>query len=187
MKLPFDIEDIIGVALADILKRALGFFGSLLLGAVLAAISVGVIALDPGSILAAPVFLLLPVFSSWGILYLPLVLGIVVYWIKADSPGLRGLTVAGGLVMILVILSFPDLDWERWAALGVGLGSAGALVWLGWWWQQKQRAEAEEHLRIIAIENEQRRQEARERFGTDVADGDYAVPMENRMDPPGRE
>lgn len=187
MKLPFDIEDIIGVALWDILKRAMGFFASLLLGAVLAAFSVGVVEMEPAAILMAPFLLLVPVVSSWGFLYLPLVLGIGVFWIKADSPGVRGLTVAAGLVMVLLVLSMPGLRWERWAALGVGMGAVGAIGWLAWWWQKRQEAEAAEHLLGIAIENEQRRQKFREEFGTDVADGEYAVPLENRIDPGSRE
>ena len=89
--------------------------------------------------------------------------------------------------MILLLLSIPGLGWERWAALAVGLGAVGAVGWLAWFWQKRQEAEAEEHLMGIAIENEQRRQAMRERFGTDVADGEYAVPLETRAKPEGHD
>ena len=186
VKLPLDLEDIVGVAFADVLKRAFGFVASLLGGSLMAAMAVGAIEMEPMSVLYAPWLLLVPVFTSWGIIYLPLVLGVGVYWIKSDAPGLTGLTVCAGLLMLVILLSFPELGTMRWAALGMGLGCVGAIGWLGWWWRQRQRVEAEVHLAAIGLENEARRQEIRERFGTDVADGDYAVPLENRIDPEQR-
>ncbi|MEM1084864.1 MAG: hypothetical protein AAGI48_12200 [Verrucomicrobiota bacterium] len=209
MALPFDLEDIVGVALADVLRRA-GMIVAVVYGASLTA-SLGlsggaVIAgwvefgsfdpdhaeLGPWSLLFSP---LSPIFSAWGILYIPVLIGVGFYCVRSESPNLRILVVGAGLAGLLCVLGAPDPDWFQptWYGMPLGgavsdpdklrlimksigfvvvLGCAGASWFLALFLDQRARAEAESHLVGVTLENEQRRMELRERFGTDIADHD---------------
>jgi hypothetical protein len=58
----------------------------------------------------------------------------------------------------------------------------GSLLWFARWWDNKRTVDAHEHLIGVTIENEQRRQQLRNTFGTDVADGDF---VKDEDAPPG--
>lgn len=185
MGLPFDLEDIVGVAIADMLRRAGMIVGCIVGAAALTGLSFGVLGmighLDPGALLAglaaAMPLVILPAVTAWGILYLPLVIAIGFYFVKADAPSLRAFLVFMGLTVILMVLAVDD-DPFRFLALPVVAGFMGAIGWLGWLLAKKREAEGEIHLAGVAIENEMRRQQMRDEQGIVVADRGFVIDEE---------
>lgn len=181
MGLPFDIEDVFGVALADVLRRSFGFVAVVLGGVLLAACSLGaaevVMDFDFGAfsdwLEESPWLFLAPVFSGWGVLALPLVIGSGLYCKFAETPHPGVLSGLAGAVALLVLFSVEDLGIERWVAVVLATGTVGSFVWFFRLWGQVRRSDAETHLMGVAIENEMRRQRMRDEVGVVVADADY--------------
>lgn len=204
MPLPFDLEDIVGVALADVLRRAgliitcvagSSFFAAVSLGlgemAVDGSMDFGLLADAVGRCLW---LFLAPATSGWGILYAPAVLAAGFYFVKAEELRAFWFCVFFTVVSLLILLSAPWPDWflgSWWTGPGVAdpdraaliwrgvgaanlVGMAGALFWLARWWDNKRRVNEEAHLMAVTVENEERRRQIRETFGTDVAEADYA-------------
>jgi|GEM_PF-4840901 len=185
MGLPFDLEDIVGVALADVLRRAGMIVGCIGGAAAFTGLSFGVLAmiddLDPGALLegiaAALPLVIVPGVTAWGILYLPLLIAIGFYFAKADAPSLKAFLVFMALAVILMVLAADD-DPFRFLALPVAAGFMGAIGWLGWLLSKKREAEGEIHLAGVAIENEQRRQRMRDEQGIVVAEREFVIDEE---------
>lgn len=186
MPLPFDLEDVVGVAKADVLRRAGLIFGCILGTSFLICLSAGLVAavayLDPSELweaLGAAIYLfLIPVIGGWGILYVPTLVAAGFYFVKAESPSLRGFVIFSAILGVLMVLGLGGLGWDALVILLVFSGFLGGIWWLGLWWRNRQRILGEQHLMEVAIENQQRREAMREAFGTDVADRDYAVDEE---------
>lgn len=215
MGLPIGLDEVFGVAVADVLRRA-----GLIIGCVLGAMLVAGVGLGAGEITAALVefrsigsevwnsvgarFLwlgLAPLGSGWGILYVPFMVGMWIYFVRADAPSVRAFSICvGGLALLLVLSAgdphwFSPSAWWRPAAPGVSnpdasrlilksvalvawLGCAGGIAFFALMLERRARAKAEVHLMGVTIENELRRQELREQHGIVIADRDYAVEEE---------
>ena len=183
MPLPFDLEDIVGVALADILRRV-GMIAACVLGApFLVAFSVASVYalgdLDFGyfgeMLLAAPLLFLLPVMSVWGILYVPTLIAACFYFTKSESPAARAYVVFTAILAALILCAADEWEWGLIFVVLIIAGVLGSILWFARWWENKQRVEGEQHFMALTIENEQRRQAMRDKFGIDVADRDFVV------------
>lgn len=204
MALPFDLEDVVGVALADVLRRAAMIIGCVAGGSVLVAFSLGLGELVVDGSFDSRLFIdanwralwlfLGPLSSGWAILYVPAVLAAGFYFVKAESPSALWFCVFLTLVSVLMLLGAPWPSWfvgnwwtgpgvsdpDRAAMIWKGVGMAhlvgvlGALFWLARWWENRQRVSEEVHFMAVRVENEQRRQQIRDTHGTDVAGGDFA-------------
>lgn len=142
-----------------------------------------------------------PFGSGWGVLYVPFLVGLLFFWIRAEEPGLLAWAVGTGVLALVYVLAAGDPEWfspSLWGfslgggvadpghlriifkgvAVFVWLGCGAGLVFLSLMLRQRRRAQAEEHLFGVTIENEQRRQEMREKHGTAVADREFAVEEE---------
>lgn len=208
MPLPFDLEDIVGVALADVLRRAAMVIGCVVGASFLAALSLGLgevvadggvdVSRMPGALGRMLWLFLAPFMSAWAILYLPVLVALGFYCVKADAPDGRIYAVFLFLLAILIVLSAPRPDWfsPSWFGMSIGggvaepdkaaliwrsVGSVGVagcsagLFWLAWILRQRSLVASEEHFVGVAIENQQRREVMREEFGTDIPDRDYVV------------
>jgi hypothetical protein len=208
MGLPFDLEDVVGYAIADMLRRVgliLGVvYGGCLvatLGLAIGSLAAGVIeygALDfkyievgKWLIVFAPV---VPVISAWGILYVPLVLGVGFYCVKSEATSLRALAACAAAVGVLHVLAAPDPDWfnPTWYGMPLGggaadpgklrlvrigvalplvLGCGGTFWFFAMIFDRRSAAIAESHLMGVTILNEERRGELRDKFGIEIAEG----------------
>lgn len=119
--LPFDIEDIVGVALADGLRRAglivacvAGASGLSALGLAVGEIVVAK-SLEPGLLAAAfgrAFWLFLaPLLTGWAVLYVPLVLASGFYFVKAEAPDARVFVAALFLISGIICLSAAPPGW----------------------------------------------------------------------------
>jgi hypothetical protein len=204
MGLPFDLEDIVGVALADVLRRAGLIIGCVGGASFLSAVSLGLGEMAADGSFDLEVFgdamwrafwlFLSPLTSAWGILYAPMVLAAGFYFVKAEFPTGFWFGVFLSLSSFLIVFSAPWPSWfvgtwwtgggvadpERAAMIWRGVAAAhltgvlGAFFWLARWWDNKRRIDEEQHFVSVTIENEHRRQQIRDTFGTDVADADFA-------------
>lgn len=208
MASPFDLESVFGVALADGLRRA-----GLLIGCVAGASFLAALALGCGQVVADGSFdpsrmpaamgamrwlFLAPFVSAWAILYMPLLVTLGFYCVKAEAPDGRVYVVLLFLLSLLIVLSAPRPDWfaPSWYGISMGggvadpdraaliwrsvgavivTGCSGGLFWLAWLLRLRSQAVSEEHFVGVAIENQQRREVMREEFGTDIPDRDYVV------------
>ncbi len=186
MSLPFDLEDVVGVAIADMLRRVGLIVASVLGTSFLVCLSAGLVAavagLNPTALwdaLPAAVYLfLMPVITAWGILYVPALIAVGFYFVKADSPTMRAFLISSATLGVLMMLALGDFDWRGGVVLLVFSGFLGGLWWLGLWWRNRQAILGEQHFLGVAIENQQRRDAMREEFGTDIPDRDYVVEEE---------
>lgn len=211
MPLPFDLEDVVGVALADGLRRAAMLIGCVAAASFLAALSLGLgeVVADggfdmnrmPGAMARMLWLFLAPFTSAWAVLYLPVLVALGFYAVKADAPDGRVGAVFLFLLGLLIVLSAPPPDWfsPSWFGMSIGggvadpdkaeaiwrtaggvgvAGCSAGIFWLAWVLRQRSRVASEEHLVGVAIENQRRREIMREEFGTDIADRDYVVDEE---------
>jgi hypothetical protein len=207
MGLPFDLEDVFGYAIADLLRRvglilAVIYGGSLIamLGLAIGSVAAGVVeygSLDfdlmevgTWSIVFAPV---LPVISAWGVIQVPLILGIGFYCVKSEAANLKVLAVCAVVVGLIHVLAAPDPDWfnPTWYGMPIGtavsdpdklrlvrgltalplvLGCGGAFWFLAVFLERRAAVQAESHLMGVTIENEMKRGNLREEFGTEIAE-----------------
>jgi hypothetical protein len=208
MASPFDLENLFGLALADGLRRAGLLIGCVAVASFLAALSLGcgeMVAdggFDPSRLPAAMGgmlwLFLAPFLSAWAILYLPLLITLGFYSVKAEAPDGRVCVLLLFLLGMLIVLSAPRPDWFApswygipmgggvadpdkaaliWRSVGAVIvtGCSGGLFWLAWILRQRSQAASEQHFVGVAIENDLRRQRMRDTFGTDIADRDYVA------------
>lgn len=189
MQLPFDFEDIVGVALADVLRRA-----GAIAATIFAALALAVVSLAAADLVDSVItrgfrgfgfpevdhpgwIFLSPFLSGWGALYVPFLVGLLIFWTKADQPGLRAWSI-GVAALSLLYLASVWVWHEKDAAFIVPAtviwaGCGGAMVFFSIILDQRRRARAEEHLLGVTIENEQRRQRLRDEQGIVVAGSEY--------------
>lgn len=212
MALPFDLEDVLGVALADVLRRvgmlmAAVFVGTLLGGAAVLAgelvawrVENGTWDLDVWDWTLSELMLLplRPVTSTWGMLYVPMLIGMGFYFTRAASPGPQSLAMCITLVGFCAVVGRGEPGWFSPSWFGLALGASvsdpgklyaimigvGLFLWLGmsgsfWFfslfWERRQRAKAAQHLVAIAHENEAKRRRIQEETGGAVADREFAL------------
>ena len=207
MNLPFDLEDLLGVAVADALKRFLALWSCATIGWVMVPIALilfelgeGVVAVITGSgslggVVPAiePVAVLFgllvgffsPVLSWAGPLYLPYLIWMAVYFFRSEEWSLRSwkwiaLGVSGGTVFAFFSWEQPAL-LEAAVFLAIWAGVAGAFLFFVRLQEARLRKKAEEHFIAIAAENEARRRELAEKFGTDIAGREFAVGAMNEQ------
>ena len=207
MGLPFDLEDVVGYAIADMLRRV-----GMILAVVYGGCLIATLGLSFGNVVAgwfeygsvkfglmepelwltvfAPV---LPFISAWGVLYVPLVLGIGFYCVKSDAPNFKVLAIGAIAVGCMLVLAAPDPDWfnptwygmplgtgvadpdklrlaRRLSAFPLVLGCGGAFWFLAVFLERRAAAMAESHLMGVTILNEERRGELRDKFGIEIAE-----------------
>ena len=176
MNLPFDLEDILGAALADVFKRMLLF-----VTCILAALLCTHISLCIAGIIAKLAFityygsskynidwmLILKPFSNGMILlYAPVVLpvfGVAArYFTRAEEPSVKWWVVFFFLLslgMTLPAVAEPGGNFICGIAFALLLGFAASVFGLFRFWGNHQYRKSEEHLMGVAMENEMRRQE----------------------------
>lgn len=160
MSLPFDLEDVVVVALADTLRRAGMLVFSILGGAFLANLGVLVgeaiawrvengawgldfMELSPWSVFTIP---LRPLGSAWGILYVPCLVAAGFYFVRATAPGIRSVAVFVTLTGFFAVVARGEPDWFTPSWMGFVLGgtvvadpgklkviivSVGLVLWVG--------------------------------------------------------
>ena len=179
----FDLEDVVGYALADALRRGALIFGCLL-GAPLLT-SFGLAAANAVGNLSLRWFgeavwngwlwaLVISVTSMWGALYISTALAVIFFLAKAEAVTAKAFVILLSLLCLLILLAFDRIDSETLGAILIMTGLLGSFLWLAKWWDQKRIVAGEVHLIGVAIENERRRIELREIHGTDIADGEFA-------------
>jgi hypothetical protein len=148
MNLPFDFEDIVGVAVADTLRRVgrvlVCVVASMLVSGLAIAFGEIVASMEEPSVSAGDVLQtvapralglgLAPFTCSWGLLYLPLWVGCGFYLIRAEGPIGQGLTVCVAAIALLQVLSASDPAWFGVKIFGTWFGPSVAdperLRWL---------------------------------------------------------
>ena len=125
MALPFDLEDVVGVAVADTLKRAFMLLFSVMGGAFLANLGILVgeavawrvdsgvwdfdfVELSVWSVFTLP---LRPLFSAWGILYVPFLIAAAFYFVRAMSPGMRSVALFLTITGVFAVLGRGEPGW----------------------------------------------------------------------------
>lgn len=196
MGIPLDIEDILGTGCIASIGRALTSLSCLWLGA-----ATGIVAVSFGSLGAEllqggglPVDLMdflmgvcadcafgpLVLFRSYTFFFFfPLVLAVYFVFARGDNGTLTKWVVYAAITGALALLSFEFLfdgnllalllSAALWIALIASLAT-GAFLLTGW-----QRRHMAMHLLGVAAENDQRRQEISETFGTAVGDREFAT------------
>lgn len=207
MGLPFDLEDVVGYAIADLLRRVGVILGVVYGGCLVATLGLAIGSLAAGlveygslnfkyievgkwTLVFAPV---IPVISAWGIIYVPLVLGVGFYCVKSEAANLMVLAGCTATIGVLHVLAAPDPNWfnPTWYGMPLGggasdpdklrlvrmgsalplvLGCGGAFWFFATILQRRSAAFAESHLMGVTVQNEQRRGELRDKFGIEIAD-----------------
>ena len=198
MALPFDLEDVVGVAVADVLRRCLALWACLMVGSVMAWTAIvltGVAGavldwLLHGGSIGAPdlpeaqeVILgllfgfLAGLFTSFGVFYGCFLIGLAIYMFRADAPHPYVWASGTGVVALGVLsVTWREYDWlfsvvaaVFWVILVVGVFLFAKVRLMA------SRVQAEQHLAAIATENEEKRRKLRERTGGAVADREFAL------------
>ena len=185
MSLPFDPEEIFGVAAVDVVRRVACFIGCIAgasgLGALALGLGEAVIDLDPSDVgdwLELSYFLFLaPFISPWVVLYFPAVLASAYVFFTKQSALLRPFLVFLAVESLLIVLAASKYEWECLASVVMWAGCIGAMVWLGLILEQRWRVQAERHLIGVTVENQIRRGELCAKFGTEIRD-DYIEPQD---------
>lgn len=149
MNLPFDLEDVIGVALADLLRRV-----GLIVASVAGASWLAALGLTVGELLVARSLdselvagalgrglwlFLAPLLTGWAVLYVPLVLAGAIYFTKADDIDPRVFVAALFLIAAFICISASPPWWfsPSWlmafssAPPPPSNPAAAALIWRG--------------------------------------------------------
>lgn len=198
MALPFDLEDVVGVALADLVRRFLVLWSCLLIGTVMAGTALmlgGLVemvlgwAFHGGSLggvhlpeleevaLGLLFGFFAGLFTSFGMVYGAFLIGMAIYMFRADQPHpYVWASGAGGVGLAVMSVTWANDEWVNsvvalgfWAVLLLGL------FFFARWRLMVLRVRAELHLAAIATENEERRRELQERTGGAVADREFAL------------
>lgn len=198
MALPFDLEDVVGVAVADVLRRFLALWSCLLVGTVMAWTAIVLSAfgeaiwdwlvhgwaLGPPDLPEAEEVVLgllfgffAGLFTSFGMFYGAFLIGLAIYMFRADAPHPYAWAGGAGVVALGILsVTWGEYHWlHSVAALGFW-----ALLLVGVFFFAKirvmaSRVQAEQHLAAIATENEERRRQLQERTGGAVADREFAL------------
>jgi hypothetical protein len=178
MGLPFDPEEIFGVAVVDAVRRGGSFVGCVLGASILACLALGMgkalvnlAPADVGDWMPYFWFLFLaPCLSGWGVFYLPCVVGSGFTFATREEGLFRPFLIFLGIKALLIVLTASGFDWECLASLVMLAGCYGGLVWFGLLLEQRWRRKAEEHFMGLAIANQQRREGLRDDFGTESYD-----------------
>lgn len=198
MAMPFDLEDVVGVAMADLLRRFLALWGCLVVGTVLAGTALMMSGLaeavwdwavhgrtfggmgfpDIGELALGVVFgFFAGLFTSFGMFYGGFLIALAIYFFRADAPHPYAWAGGAGMVALGVMsVTWGDDEWQ-WSVVAVGFGVVLllALFFLAKWRLMALRVRAELHLAAIATENEERRRELQARTGGAVADREFAL------------
>ena len=136
MPLPFDLEDVVGVAIADLLRRvgmlALVVIGGTAMGGF--AVGMGEMVawkLEGGSwdaeyvlgpVIAAPLMVLRPMVSAWGFLYVPCLIAACFYFAKAADPGMRAVVAWLAVTGFFAVVGRGEPVWFRpgWVSAMLG-------------------------------------------------------------------
>lgn len=198
MALPFDLEDVVGVALADLVRRFLALWGCLLIGTVMAGTalmlgglvemvlgwvfhggSLGGVHLPELEEMALGVLFgfFAGLFTSLGMVYGAFLIGLAIYMFRADAPHpyvwAGG---AGGVALGVMSVTWGEYEWAgSVAALGFWVVLLAGLFFFARWRLMVLRVRAELHLAAVAMENDGRRRELQERTGGAVGDREFAL------------
>ncbi|MEP4078049.1 hypothetical protein [Haloferula sp.] len=178
MGLPFDPEEIFGVAMVDAVRRGTTFVGCVVGSSLLACLALGVGEAVVGFDLweafewlpYAWFIFLTPCVSGWGILYVPCVLGAAFVFTTNQGGLLRYFLGFMGIQALLIVFTVSSFSWELLVSLIMLAGSFGGLVWLTLLLEQRWRRKAEEHFMGLAVANQQRREGLRDDYGTEAYD-----------------
>ena len=173
-----DPEEIFGVAVVDVGRRVLAFFGCHLSAAFLAAMSLGmgeaIVDLDFGDTFEwVPYFwflFLAPCVSVWGIFYIPVLLASAFRFFTSQGELTRQFLGFQAVGALLIVFSVSRIEWELLASVVMLAGCLGGVIWLGLLLEQLWRRKAEEHLMGLAVENQMRRKGLQDDFGTESYD-----------------
>jgi hypothetical protein len=197
MEFPFDLEDVIGAAMASVVKRMLALascllFGWFLVGMAAVFMEAVVWAWEKNSgsgaywpyditdvsweLFFAP---FVPIFTSWAALYVPFLIGLAFYYVKADMPSLSVWGGATGVIGLFALFSFDFYDsWEGWVVLALWLILLAGVFFFLKWWSVLRRVRAEQHLIWVGHENAMRRREECEALDEPVEDRELAMAVE---------
>ena len=197
MQFPFDLEDVIGAAMASVVKRMAALVSCLLFGWFL--VGMASIFLEAvvwawekisGSgaywpyditdlsweLLFAP---FMPIFTSWAALYVPFLIGLTFYYVKADLPSLSVWGGATGVIGLFALFSFEFYDsWEGWVVLALWLVLLAGVFFFLKWWSILRRVRPESHFMWIGAENAMRRQPEGKPPDLEMAECELADPVE---------
>ncbi len=188
MRLPLDPGDVLGDGCWETLKRVLALVSTLWLGCIAALIAyyfaevagavwagawgdLGEIILEMGvtvlwSLLWAPFYLL---FSLWGIVLLPLMGVVMLMMFRADKNVTwfwfsavmgSGVMAMSGFIELPLVYALSAVAWVIFLLVMVSLAAG---CWLFHGWQQNSQAA---HLQEVMAENELRRLEIEQQYGT---------------------
>lgn len=188
MRLPLDPGDTLGDGCWETLKRVLALVSTLWLGCIAALIAyyfaevagavwagawgnLGEIILEMGvtvlwSLLWAPFYLL---FSLWGIVLLPLIGVVMLMMFRADKNVTwfwfsavmgSGVMAMSGFIELPLVYALSAVAWVIFLLVMVSLAAG---CWLFHGWQQNSQAA---HLQEVMAENELRRLEIEQQYGT---------------------
>ncbi len=160
MPLPFDLEDVVGSALADLLRRvgmlALVVIGGTMMGGFWGGMGEMTVwrmeggSWDPeyvlGPVIAAPLLVLRPIVSAWGFLYVPFLIATCLYFAKAADPGMRAVVAWGAATGFFAVVGRGEPIWftPSWMSSMMGAPSVadpgklyaimigiGLVLWMG--------------------------------------------------------
>lgn len=198
MALPFDLEDVVGAALAHLLRRFALLWGCLVTGTVLAGASLlmagmveavwdwaihgwGIGSMDFPEAVELTLGLCFGFFAglatSFGMFYGAFLIGLVIYFFKAETPHPYVWAAGAGVVALNVMgITWGEYHWW-WSVVAVGFWAVLllGLFFFARWRLMVLRVRAEIHLMGVAAENEARRRELQERTGGAVADREFAL------------
>ena len=198
MGLPFDLEDVVGVALADLLRRFFALWGCLVVGTVLAGTALMLSGLveqvwgwafhgwslggldfpEAGELALGLCFgFFLGLATPLGMFYGAFLIGLAIYFFRAQMPHPYVWTGGAGVVALGVLsVTWGEYEWE-WSVVAVGFWVVLllSLFFFAKWRMMALRVRAELHLAAIATGNEERRRDIKERTGGAVADREFAL------------
>ena len=196
MGIPLDIEDILGAGCLISIGRALSSLSCLWLGSAtgIVAVEAGVLSVElltgggmppdlmdylVGVLIRCALGPLVLILSYTVLLFFPLLLAVYFTMARGDNGSLTKWLVYAGITGFLAVLSLTsqfDLDARSiglsmafWLVAMISL-TAGAFFLTAW-----QRRRMVQHLIGVAAENDQRRRELAEEFGTAVGDREFAT------------
>lgn len=175
--IPLDPEEILGSAIWEAVKRAFGFLGCLILGSLFALFSaIGAETLLSFTPLAGSSFL--PSLSSYSLLMMPLwvmtsifaILAVpnafvaAFYFIRSEEPSPNRFILFTGIQQFCLTGSFNEWAFDSNFLLesivssvllwSFSLGFFALIFFIKSFWRNKQRCDHEEHLMVVAAENE---------------------------------
>lgn len=177
----FDPVDIFGEGIGHVVTRALAYLGCLWMGSVMSLISV--LQLKIFSDIDEVFYLILFAPVSLINLLLPFTLTIMIvaiFWFKSDRSLMKIMPVFSALLSLMVMfrettgdLVEKTIQWTIW------LGFMGTLFGVFWYFRKVEETKYAMELEELYRENEQRRHELQEKFGT----ASFASVRDDLIDP----